>query len=248
MKLKREHQVICDCQRHRQPGALRLTLRTVSRGVALLVGLPLAFAAFDVPIEAMNLEIAKQPRRVFTAARASILPVFTTPQVREQFLDPRPQRLSLEIVKKQFFGTHVPYGEIIYREARRNNLSPELVAAVVQTESNFRVGLVSHKSAQGLMQIVPETARDLGISNPFDPNENIAAGTRYLRYLMNRFPDQRLALAAYNAGETKVARLGTIPQYEETLSYVEKVDRRTRNYQKRVQKSYYAASRLRAAE
>jgi soluble lytic murein transglycosylase-like protein len=248
MRLKQEHRIICDCQRHRQQNAWRRTLRIVSRGAAVLIGVPLAFAAFDFPIEAMNLDIARQPRKAYDSAKATVMPMFTTPRAREQFLDPRPQRLTLEIVKEQFFGRHVPYGAIIYRESLRNNLQPELVAAIIQTESDFRVGLVSHKSAQGLMQIVPETARKLGISDPFDPHENIAAGTRYLRYLMDRFPDQRLALAAYNAGETRVARLGTIPQYDETISYVEKVNARTRAYQQRVRKSYTVASRLRAAE
>lgn len=247
MRLRREHQIICDCQRHRQQKSWRRALVMISRSAALLVGLPLAFAAFDFPIKAMNLQIAKHPLRAPKAATATILPIFTTPRVREEFLAPRPQQMTIEFAKEQFFRTHVPYGAIIYREARRNNLAPELVAAIVQTESDFNVSLVSHKSAQGLMQIIPETARDLGVANPFDPNENIAAGTRYLRYLMNRFPDQRLALAAYNAGETKVARLGAIPEYDETKSYVEKVNRRTRNYQERVRKSYNIASQVRLA-
>lgn len=244
----------------------RKSLRVASRGVALLVGVPLAFAALDFPaIEAMgrNLDtlrggtvlkaqkIASIPRppRVAqsAAANASAMPVITQ-KVRNEFLDTvTPQSvLSLEIAKEKFFRTHVPYGAIIYREAKKNGLAPELVAAIVQTESDFRVRLVSNKSAQGLMQIVPETARLLGVEDPFDPEQNIVAGTRYLRYLLKRFPDERTALAAYNAGETKVARMG-IPPYQETQSYIRKVNARTAAYRKRVHTSYLAGARQQAA-
>jgi soluble lytic murein transglycosylase-like protein len=214
--------------------------------MALVLGIPLALAAFDFPaIEAMNLSVDSLSLSAKT--RATLMPIFTTQKVRAQFLDPQPQALTLEVAKEEFFRTHVPYGDIIYSEALRNDLSPELVAAVVETESDFKVRLISRKNAQGLMQIIPETAQLLGVKDPFDPHQNIAAGTRYLRYLMDRFSDPRLALAAYNAGETKVARLGTIPQYEETLSYVEKVNSRARSYSQRVRRSYYAASRMRVA-
>ena len=106
----------------------------------------------------------------------------------------------------------------------KNHLAPELIAAVVESESDFRPRLVSHKSAQGLMQIVPETARLMGCDDPFDPHANIAAGTRYLHYLVDRFGDEKIALAAYNAGEGTVERLGGgIPQYPETIDYVHRV-------------------------
>ena len=220
--------------------------RVASR--AVLASLPIIFTAFEFPaIEAMNVtwrDVVETPSPA-QPQRATIMPIFTTPVVREQFLDPKPQRMTLEIAKEQFFRTQVPFGSIIYREARRNQLAPELVAAIVQTESDFRVGLISRKNAQGLMQIVPETAELLGVKDPFNPHENIAAGTRYLRYLMDRFPNERLALAAYNAGETKVARLGSIPQYEETIAYIEKVNRRTRAYQQRVRRSYAVAAGMR---
>lgn len=216
---------------------------------ALLATLPFVFTAFEFPaIEAMNLLQSKPPAgTVRTTSPTTGLPIFTTQQVRDGFLDPRPQALTLEIAKEEFFRTHIPYGSIIYREARRNRLAPELVAAIVQTESDFRVRLISHKQAQGLMQIVPETAEILGVTDPFDPSQNIAAGTRYLRYLMDRFPNERLALAAYNAGETKVARLGSIPQYEETIAYIERINKRTRSYQQRVRRSYLLTSRMREA-
>ncbi|HVR39461.1 MAG TPA: lytic transglycosylase domain-containing protein, partial [Thermoanaerobaculia bacterium] len=143
----------------------------------------------------------------------------------------------------EFFRTQVPYGEIIYREARRNQLPPELVAAVVEAESDFRPKLVSHRNAQGLMQIVPDTGRILGVANAFDPEENIAAGTRYLRYLVNRFEDQRLALAAYNAGEGNVTKFGGVPPFEETLAYLDRVSARSSFYRQRVHNTWVASAR-----
>src|SRR5262249_9244363 len=183
-------------------------------------GIPLAFCAFGFPIDAMNISLPRMENRVLRPPRS--LPIFMTPKIREAFLHPtdEKQTLTLDLTKAQFFQAEVPYGSIIYREAVRNNLSPELVAAVVEAESDFRPRLVSNKNAQGLMQIVPEPSRLLGSDNPFNPSDTIAAGTKYLRYLMDRFGgDQPLALAAYNAGEGNVERFGGVPPFPETISY-----------------------------
>lgn len=232
----------------------RRALRIASRGVAVLVSVPLAVTAFDLPIAAMNikpvnldaLRVAKKitaPAATAPAAQAQALPVFTTDAMREQFLSPTVP--SLDVFKEQYFRKQVPYGDIIYREARKNNLSPELVAAMVHTESDFRPRLVSNKSAQGLMQIVPNTARLLGVANPFDPEQNIAAGTKYFRYLLRRFGNnERIALAAYNAGPTNVARFGGIPPFPETQAYIEKVNRRSKRYRERVKNSYAMTVRM----
>lgn len=198
--------------------------------------------------ETMPLQLASRPVEV--ARAPAKLPVFTTPTVRQMFLerDGKRQPLTLDIFREDYFSRHVPYGKIIYREARKNGVAPELVAAIVQTESDFRPRLVSHKSAQGLMQIIPDTARFLGVKNPFDPEQNIAAGTRYYRYLLDRFDNETIALAAYNAGEGNVARFGGIPPFRETRNYVVKVNRRTHRYRQRVHSTYVAALRLRPAD
>jgi soluble lytic murein transglycosylase-like protein len=167
--------------------------------------------------------------------------------MKKQFLNPE-EPLALDVFKEDYFRTHVPYGEIIFREARRNDLAPELVAAMVHTESDFRPGLVSHKTAQGLMQIVPATAALLGVDDPFDPEKNIAAGTRYFRYLLDRFDDETMALAAYNAGEGNVARYGGIPPFAETRDYISKVNRRTRRYRDGFRNTYISSLRLRREE
>lgn len=247
-----DYRIICPCQHHarRERSTWRRALRVASRGVAVLLGVPLALAAFDIPTEAMNANLASlRPRVLSPKPDSRPLPIFTAPVVSERFVssDAVQQLVSLDTFKEEYFRTAVPFGSIIYREAKKNGLSPELVAAMVHTESDFRAGLVSHKSAQGLMQIVPETARLLGVANVFDPEQNIAAGTRYYRYLLDRFDNERIALAAYNAGEGKIERCGCIPEFAETRQYIEKVNARKDRYRQRVRNSYLAAVRMRPA-
>jgi soluble lytic murein transglycosylase-like protein len=238
--------VVCSCQIHsRKPGPWRSFVRVAARGAAVLLGVPLALAAIDIPAAKRTLDELRPATKVVAANAGQSLPIFTTEAVKQQFLDPQQQPLTLEVFKESYFRTHVPFGAIIFREARRNDLPPELVAAMVHTESDFRPGLVSHKTAQGLMQIVPSTAALLGVDDPFDPEKNIAAGTRYFRYLLDRFDDETMALAAYNAGEGNVARYGGIPPFAETRDYISKVNRRTRRYRDGFRNSYIASLRMR---
>lgn len=113
--------------------------------------------------------------------------------------------------------------------ARRHGLDPELVMAVAGVESAFQAKAVSRKGAQGLMQLMPGTARDLGVADPFDPAANLDGGTRYLRDLLATYDgDLPKALAAYNAGPTAVNRHQGVPPYKETRDYVKKVLHRYR--------------------
>ena len=248
-----DYRVICDCQKHARRRQITRLLRLAGaqvrrRAITLVIGIPLAFCAFGFPIDAMNISsLPMMENRILQPTRS--FPVFMTPKVRESFLHPsdEKQTLTLDVVKEDFFRTEIPYGSIIYREAVRNDLSPELVAAVIESESDFRVRLVSNKNAQGLMQIVPETSRLLGCDNPFNPSENIAAGTKYLRYLMDRFGDQRTALAAYNAGEGNVERFRGVPPFQETQNYLQRVSYGTRAYRQRVRNRYVASVRMQTA-
>ncbi len=255
-----DFRIVCDCQRHRGRAAWRTAGRAVRdqlgrlrrHGVALLVGVPLAFGVMEVPGHSSNVradDVTSAPLRVFEATvGGSTLPMFTTPAVRERFLNPapEPQRFAIDTSREEFFRTQIPYGSIIYREARRNGLDPELVAAVVHTESDFRPRLVSNKQAHGLMQLIPSTGKLMGANDLFDPDDNVRAGARYLRYLLDRFGDQTIALAAYNAGEGNVVRFGGVPPFPETINYVKRVDRRTARYRARFEMNYVASMRSRA--
>lgn len=112
----------------------------------------------------------------------------------------------------------------IDREARRFNVDPALVRAVIHAESAFNPQARSPKGAQGLMQLMPPTASDLGVSNAMDINQNIYGGVKYLSWMLERFNgDVRLATAAYNAGPGAVQRYGGIPPFAETQAYTERV-------------------------
>ena len=116
------------------------------------------------------------------------------------------------------------FADIIEAHATRQSLNPDLVRAVIQAESAFNPRARSVKGAMGLMQLMPETAAEYGVRNPYDPEENIRAGTAYLASLIDRYNDEGLALAAYNAGPTAVDKYGrTIPPYRETRAYVARI-------------------------
>lgn len=114
--------------------------------------------------------------------------------------------------------------EAIERAAERYNIARDLIQSVIRCESNFKPDAVSRAGAQGLMQLMPATANDLGVDDPFDIQQNIDGGSRYLRQMLDRFDgDVETALAAYNAGPGTVTRYGGIPPYRETQAYVKKV-------------------------
>ncbi len=113
---------------------------------------------------------------------------------------------------------------LIDHHSRQQGLSPVLVQAVVQVESGYNTRALSSKGAVGLMQLMPDTARMLGVTDPYNPDENIRGGTAYLKRMLERYEgDLTLALAAYNAGPTAVDRYSDVPPYRETRRYVEKV-------------------------
>lgn len=116
-----------------------------------------------------------------------------------------------------------PYRAVIEEAAARHGVDRRLVDSVVRAESGYRSDAVSPAGAQGLMQIMPQTASMLGLEDPFDPEANVDAGTRYLRSLLDRFGDVPKALAAYNAGPSSVERHGGVPPIEETRRYVDRV-------------------------
>ncbi|HUF17341.1 MAG TPA: transglycosylase SLT domain-containing protein [Thermoanaerobaculia bacterium] len=257
-----EWRVICPCQQH---GTMRVVHRTLTSSrqalrnpyAALILSVPIAFGAAGFPMVDSEQETpakripvaAVQPTTSEVSSAMFLsddqlsmirdeLPLrLITPSIRRDFLSvpPVPDVLSLDLVKAEFFRTEIPYGAIIYKEAKRHGLQPELVAAVVEAESDFRPRLLSHKNAHGLMQLIPSTGKLMGAKDLLDPADNVRAGARYLRYLHDRFKgDQTLILAAYNAGPTAVRRFGGVPPFKETQNYLKRVNRSKAKFERRI--------------
>jgi hypothetical protein len=131
-------------------------------------------------------------------------------------------------VTKGFFPTPITnsvYDPLIIRHSEVHGIDPSLVKAVMKAESNFNPHAVSQKGAQGLMQLMPDTAKQMKVDNPFDPDQNIRGGARYLRFLGDTFQgDLELMLAAYNAGPARVMENNrTVPPIEETRNFIKRV-------------------------
>jgi soluble lytic murein transglycosylase-like protein len=154
----------------------------------------------------------KLVRRAVTAAPASVKPAAKpSPD--------RPAPKSPGVVKPDISA-------LVEEAARTHDVDPLLIHSVIAVESNYDSHAVSPKGAEGLMQLMPPTARMLGISNSFDPRQNIEAGVRYLKYLQDLYKDDTLALAAYNAGPKAVEKFKSVPPYRETQNYVDQVGKR----------------------
>jgi soluble lytic murein transglycosylase-like protein len=137
------------------------------------------------------------------------------------YLDGRAQ--SHQILNRVF--TQEDVDAAIEQAAARHNVDPNLVRSVVKVESNFNPNAVSRKGAMGLMQLMPSTARSLNVANPFDPQQNVDAGVRHLRNLLDSYGGNvSLSLAAYNAGSGAVARSAGVPHFRETQNYVRRIE------------------------
>jgi soluble lytic murein transglycosylase-like protein len=178
--------------------------------------------------------IAKQVAGGVEAVAHGVEAATTSPL---QTMAEAPTKLTLitEQVREDFFKTEVPFGSLIYNEAKKNDIRPELVAAVVQAESRFKPTARSGAGAIGLMQLVPRTGRWMGARDLTNPAQNIAAGAKYLKYLNKRFDgNETKVIAAYNAGEGNVKRFGGVPPFRETRSYVKKVRDYEQDFKNRV--------------
>jgi soluble lytic murein transglycosylase-like protein len=148
-------------------------------------------------------------------------------EVSQIFSRESSQSANARIVAANFRGKQMSQGDIdaaIDMAAARHNVDPNLVRAVVKVESNFNPNAVSRKGAMGLMQLMPSTARQLKVRNPFDPEQNVDAGVRHLKHLLESYGgDVKLTLAAYNAGSGAVARSAGIPRFAETQNYVRRI-------------------------
>jgi soluble lytic murein transglycosylase-like protein len=133
--------------------------------------------------------------------------------------------------------------EVVREAAKRNRLDPDFVSSVIKAESNFKTHAISKKGAQGLMQLMPATAAQLGVADPFDPKANVEAGTAHLSALLDQYHDDPVkALAAYNAGAHRVKQYNGVPPYQETRAYIAKIVRDF-NAKKRAQMKTATASK-----
>lgn len=135
---------------------------------------------------------------------------------------PEPEPVGAAVTAPEPAPASVPYAEIIDRVSGEHGVDAKLVRAVIQVESAYRHTARSRKGAMGLMQLMPATARQYGVKDPYDPASNIEGGIKYLKTLLQRLP-RDLALAAYNAGEGAVERFHGIPPYPETRDYVSRI-------------------------
>ena len=148
-------------------------------------------------------------------------------EVTQYFGHESTQSANARIVAANFHGHQASQEEVdssIVMAAARHNVDPNLVRAVIKVESNFNSNAVSRKGAMGLMQLMPSTAKQLKVKNPFDPDQNVDAGVRHLKQLLENYGgDVNLTLAAYNAGSGAVARSSGVPRFAETQNYVRRI-------------------------
>jgi soluble lytic murein transglycosylase-like protein len=148
-------------------------------------------------------------------------------EVTQYFGHDSTQSANAKIMAANARGHQASQEEIdssIVMAAARHNVDPNLVRAVIKVESNFNSNAVSRKGAMGLMQLMPSTARSLNVKNPFDPDQNVDAGVRHLKHLLENYGgDVNLTLAAYNAGAGAVARSSGVPRFAETQNYVRRI-------------------------
>ena len=148
---------------------------------------------------------------------ASLIERFAPDEV--PYPEDEPVRLKPDTTEDAGFQVDPRYDAIIDKVASEHGVPPKLVAAVIKVESAYQERARSRKGAMGLMQLMPQTARQYAVSNPYEPESNIEGGIKYLKSLLDRY-ELRLALAAYNAGEGAVKRFNGIPPYPETQKYV----------------------------
>ena len=172
--------------------------------------------------------VVKSVVRIDASGRLVRNTVVTPMAVRETVVAARPVANGIPAAEPSAPNAKAAtFREAVNQIAAKHNLAPQLVHSVIAVESGYNPNAISPKGAQGLMQLIPSTARRFGVNNVFNPVENVEGGARYLRYLLDLYHgDYRLALAAYNAGEGAVARHKGVPPYAETVNYIHQVGQR----------------------
>lgn len=171
----------------------------------------------------------QQEQQVTPRSAVSTPVKYYAPDVAWKTIDDQSYSESMNAVSQlQYLPSEI--NDAILQTSQKYDINPALIAAVIKAESNFNPKAVSSAGALGLMQLMPSTAKAMGVANPFDIWENIDGGTRYLKNMLERFGSVSLALAAYNAGPGSVEKYGGIPPYSETQNYVKNVSRYIDDY------------------
>lgn len=190
----------------------------------LLAAIPAV--AGDLPTapaeERVRIDVRADRRSGRLVRRVTVEPAVVAPRV----VTPGEPLAPKAATPSPAFAKNPKINEAVEQAAKQYDLDPLLVHAVIQVESGYNPYAISHAGAQGLMQLMPATARSLGVRNSFDVEENIRAGVRHLKELKDTYQDDRLALAAYNAGAGAVNKYQWIPPYPETQEYVYKVGKK----------------------
>lgn len=190
--------------------------------IALL--LALAAVAADNPADRIRAAMRESLDKQRSSVRMQVQTATAAPAAQDFYTVPWPEAPALAPVADCDPVPDAELSTMVTEAATRNSLEARLVRAVIRKESAGRPCAVSPKGAQGLMQIMPETASTLGLADPFDPKQNVDAGTKFLKALIDRFKGSLpLALAAYNAGPLAVEKAGGIPEFAETKDYVAEI-------------------------
>jgi soluble lytic murein transglycosylase-like protein len=171
-----------------------------------------------------------QPTGSTMAAKASVSkPVVSKPMASKALANPVPavQPVAMKVTAPaSTAATAIDIDEVVREASNKNRLDPDFVRSVIMAESNFKTRAVSKKGALGLMQLMPSTAAQLGVADPFDPKANVEAGAAHLSALLDLYHDDPVkALAAYNAGAHRVKQYNGVPPYRETRAYINKIVR-----------------------
>ena len=192
-------------------------------GLVLGIAAAALQAASPVPPRKVTLVVRPDARSGKLVRSAVVTSRAVTPAV----IEPRKAGEAAEELKAPPAPAPSTFREAIEHVAYQHDLPVQLLHSVIRVESNYNPWAISPAGAQGLMQLIPATARRFGVSNVFNPMQNLQGGARYLRYLLDLYKgDYKLALAAYNAGEGAVARYGGVPPYAETINYLVQIGRR----------------------
>lgn len=201
---------------------MRFVFNIIALGAILAFPLPSLAEVYMYKDSAGNILLTDTPRKQKHLTLASV----RTSDLKERVTGAKLKRLSYTSSSKTSSNTQyfTRYTSLIKEAARKYKLDHKLISAVIQVESQFRPEVVSRSGAVGLMQLMPLTAKQLGVTDRLDPAQNIEGGTKYLRYLIERFKgDVTLALAGYNAGPLHVEKYGKVPPFKETQRYIKKI-------------------------